>query len=29
VNLADQVPAEFIARCRALRHWDRQYSPVS
>jgi catalase len=29
VNLADQTPAEFIARCRALRHWDRQYSPVS
>ena len=26
LNLGDHAPAEFIARCRRLRHWDRQFT---
>ncbi len=29
VDLAEHAPAAFIARCRALRHWAREYVPIS
>jgi catalase len=28
VSLSDYPAAEFIARCRQLRHWDRELAPV-
>jgi hypothetical protein len=28
VSLDDYPPAEFVARCRQVRHWDRQRAAV-
>ena len=28
VSFDDYPPAEFVARCRLLRHWDRQRATV-
>jgi catalase len=28
VSLSEHPAAAFIARCRQLRHWDREFAPV-
>jgi catalase len=28
VNLGDRPPADFIASCRQLRYWSREFTPV-
>jgi catalase len=28
ISLSEHPAAEFIARCRQLRHWDREFAPV-